>query len=107
MYPFIARPTNQGPPGSTALLVEGKGVRISQQAYAQPPHNVSDVRISPALMSDDALKAAYKGRKVCIVTAELDALQPQGTKFAERLRGVGVDVVYGTLNRGPLIGILF
>lgn len=51
-------------------------------------------------MSEDALKTAYMGRKVCIITAELDALEPQGTKFAERLRSVGVDVVYGMLYSG-------
>lgn len=48
-------------------------------------------------MPTDELAVAMKGKKACIITGELDNLQPSAYTFVERLRGIGVDVSYGGL----------
>lgn len=63
----------------------------------RPPYHASDPRISPGLMPTDELAVAMKGKKACIITGELDNLQPSAYTFVERLRGIGVDVSYGGL----------
>jgi hypothetical protein len=46
-------------------------------------------------MPVDELAVTMKDKKACIVTAELDNLQPSAYAYVERLRSIGADVLYG------------
>jgi len=69
--------------------------KLFKACYARPPYLPSDPRISPGLVPTDELAAAMKDKKACIITGELDNLQPSAYTYVERLRGVGTDVSYG------------
>lgn len=50
-------------------------------------------------MPADELAVAMKDKKACIVTAELDNLQPSAYAYVERLRSIGAGVSYGARRR--------
>jgi len=87
----------QASPGATGILLQPFHFKLFRASYARPPHYASDPRISPGLMPADDLAVAMKGKKVCIITGELDNLQPSAYSFVERLRGIGVEVSYENL----------
>jgi len=91
----------KGSPGTTAPPLQPLHFKLFKACYARPPYLPSDPRISPGLVPTDELAAAMKDKKACIITCELDNLQPSACTYVERLRGVGTDVSYENIKDCP------
>lgn len=82
------------------MLIQPLTFAIAEAAYAQHPFRGSEPQLSPALLPDSALAAAFKGpnaKKVCFVVGECDTITPQVERLAGRMKGLGVDLTYGDL----------